>query len=306
MKYISISVFAAFLTFVITSPLKKRYVVNESCVRTVGVTITAWITEQTSHAPTSLIVQKKTDNSQALGSVEVPSIFSITSLSPISSGTSSTPASIVAYIAPTTTSTFTIPSSVVASIATVASAPASRQTSSAVQKQAGNLISTTSPLLETSFTLASIAPNTASTLAAVASATAFAQSLSTSNASGSGACGQIGGACSGDITVYDTTAGLTFEVFQKSGFGACGWLNNGTYENVFALAHGESFIQSPLFSYRSSNLLRRHDGRSVERKPLLRSQGYHHTQWQDRHRQARRQVPGVRWSIHRSLRSSLC
>ena len=39
-------------------------------------------------------------------------------------------------------------------------------------------------------------------------------------------CGKVGEPCSGDITFYDT------------GLGACGWTNDGTTENVFALAHG--------------------------------------------------------------------
>ena len=56
----------------------------------------------------------------------------------------------------------------------------------------------------------------------------------------SGSCGDVGGSCSGDVTYYDTTDGLTPEVFKVSGYGACGWLNNGTTEDVFALAHGKS------------------------------------------------------------------
>lgn len=201
MKPISIGVFALILVLAITSPLKKEDVVVENFVQTIEVTITVWVTPgQTSHAPTPSLVQKQADNSQARGPIEVPPIFSTTSLPSTSPRTCSTPASIAAYIAPTTTSTFTTPSPVFASVAAAAAtAPAS-------------------------------APN---------------QAPGTSNASGSGACGQIGGICSGDLTVYDTTAGLSPEVFQKSGFGSCGWLNNGTYENVFALAHGESPIQPP-------------------------------------------------------------
>ncbi|KAL8963652.1 MAG: hypothetical protein Q9183_004985 [Haloplaca sp. 2 TL-2023] len=50
--------------------------------------------------------------------------------------------------------------------------------------------------------------------------------------SNSGNCGEVGGSCSGDITFYDT------------GLGACGWTNDGTTENVFALAHGMMGAQS--------------------------------------------------------------
>ncbi|KAL8731305.1 MAG: hypothetical protein Q9166_003529 [cf. Caloplaca sp. 2 TL-2023] len=45
-------------------------------------------------------------------------------------------------------------------------------------------------------------------------------------------CGKVGMPCSGDITFYDT------------GLGACGWTNDGTTENVFALAHGMMGEQS--------------------------------------------------------------
>ncbi|KAL8908607.1 MAG: hypothetical protein Q9207_000695 [Kuettlingeria erythrocarpa] len=45
-------------------------------------------------------------------------------------------------------------------------------------------------------------------------------------------CGKVGMPCSGDITFYDT------------GLGACGWTNDGTTENVFALAHGMMGAQS--------------------------------------------------------------
>ena len=45
-------------------------------------------------------------------------------------------------------------------------------------------------------------------------------------ASSGGACGEIGGQCSGDITYYE------------AGLGACGWTNDGSSEDVFALAHG--------------------------------------------------------------------
>ncbi|KAL8739004.1 MAG: hypothetical protein Q9181_000286 [Wetmoreana brouardii] len=45
-------------------------------------------------------------------------------------------------------------------------------------------------------------------------------------------CGKVGMPCSGDITFYDT------------GLGACGWTNDGTAENVFALAHGMMGEQS--------------------------------------------------------------
>ena len=41
-----------------------------------------------------------------------------------------------------------------------------------------------------------------------------------------GSCGTIGGKCSGDITYYQV------------GLGACGWTNDGSSEDVFALAHG--------------------------------------------------------------------
>ncbi|KAL8873777.1 MAG: hypothetical protein Q9174_000816 [Haloplaca sp. 1 TL-2023] len=47
-----------------------------------------------------------------------------------------------------------------------------------------------------------------------------------------GNCGKVGEPCSGDITFYDT------------GLGACGWTNDGTTENVFALAHGMMGAQS--------------------------------------------------------------
>ncbi len=171
-------------------------------------------------------------------------------------------------------------------------------------KQADNSVSTISPLLETSPTPATSASYIASTVAAAASVST--QAFSTSNASVRDVCGQIGGTCSGDITVYDTAAGLTPEIFVKRGFGSCGWLSNGTYENVFALAHGESPIQQPSSLHHPSHLLCRHDGRPVERKPLLRPPGHHHTLWQDCRRQARRQMPRVRWPIHRSLRSSFC
>ena len=49
---------------------------------------------------------------------------------------------------------------------------------------------------------------------------------STSPTESGGACGQIGGTCSGDITYY------------QAGLGACGWTNDGSSEDVFALAHG--------------------------------------------------------------------
>ncbi|KAL9015321.1 MAG: hypothetical protein Q9173_000062 [Seirophora scorigena] len=45
-------------------------------------------------------------------------------------------------------------------------------------------------------------------------------------------CGEVGMPCAGDITFYDT------------GLGACGWTNDGTTENVFALAHGMMGSQS--------------------------------------------------------------
>ena len=62
------------------------------------------------------------------------------------------------------------------------------------------------------------------------------QSESNNNAddfSGSTAnCGKVGAPCSGDITFYDT------------GLGACGWTDDGTVDNVFALAHGMMGAQS--------------------------------------------------------------
>ncbi|KAI4115963.1 MAG: hypothetical protein LQ345_003534 [Seirophora villosa] len=45
------------------------------------------------------------------------------------------------------------------------------------------------------------------------------------NAGSTTDCGEVGMPCAGDITFYDT------------GLGACGWTNDGTAENVFALAH---------------------------------------------------------------------
>ncbi|KAL8953725.1 MAG: hypothetical protein Q9222_000407 [Ikaeria aurantiellina] len=45
-------------------------------------------------------------------------------------------------------------------------------------------------------------------------------------------CGKVGMPCVGDITFYDT------------GLGACGWTNDGTTENVFALAHEMMGAQS--------------------------------------------------------------
>lgn len=51
-------------------------------------------------------------------------------------------------------------------------------------------------------------------------------------ASSGGACGEIGGQCSGDITYYE------------AGLGACGWTNDGSSEDVFALAHGMMGTQS--------------------------------------------------------------
>ncbi|KAL8914465.1 MAG: hypothetical protein Q9171_000970 [Xanthocarpia ochracea] len=45
-------------------------------------------------------------------------------------------------------------------------------------------------------------------------------------------CGEVGAPCSGDITFYDT------------GLGACGWTDDGTVDNVFALAHGMMGLQS--------------------------------------------------------------
>ncbi|KAL8929334.1 MAG: hypothetical protein Q9172_000506 [Xanthocarpia lactea] len=45
-------------------------------------------------------------------------------------------------------------------------------------------------------------------------------------------CGKVGAPCSGDITFYDT------------GLGACGWTDDGTVDNVFALAHGMMGAQS--------------------------------------------------------------
>ena len=89
--------------------------------------------------------------------------------------------------------------------------------------------------------------------------------FSSSSAISDDLCGNIGGTCSGDITVYDTTAGLTPELFKVSGFGACGWLNNGTTEDVFALAHGEChnpmrFQYCPLL-----NQSPRHDGIPIQR-----------------------------------------
>ncbi|KAL8711315.1 MAG: hypothetical protein Q9220_004212 [cf. Caloplaca sp. 1 TL-2023] len=54
----------------------------------------------------------------------------------------------------------------------------------------------------------------------------IAQANTNINTGGSTAnCGKVGMPCSGDITFYDT------------GLGACGWTNDGTTENVFALAH---------------------------------------------------------------------
>ncbi|KAI4289362.1 MAG: hypothetical protein L6R35_001363 [Caloplaca aegaea] len=47
-------------------------------------------------------------------------------------------------------------------------------------------------------------------------------------------CGKVGMPCAGEITYYDTAGA----------FGACGWINDGTTENVFALAHGMMGIQS--------------------------------------------------------------
>ncbi|KAL8793366.1 MAG: hypothetical protein Q9195_004044 [Heterodermia aff. obscurata] len=47
-----------------------------------------------------------------------------------------------------------------------------------------------------------------------------------------GACGDVGGECSGDITYY------------QAGLGACGWTNDGSSEDVFALAHGMMGDQS--------------------------------------------------------------
>lgn len=53
-------------------------------------------------------------------------------------------------------------------------------------------------------------------------------------ASGGGACGEVGGKCSGDLTFYE------------AGLGACGDTNNGNTEAVFALAHGMLKANSPI------------------------------------------------------------
>ncbi|KAL8760826.1 MAG: hypothetical protein Q9184_003008 [Pyrenodesmia sp. 2 TL-2023] len=52
------------------------------------------------------------------------------------------------------------------------------------------------------------------------------------NSGSTAECGKVGMPCSGEITFYDT------------GLGACGWTNDGTTENVFALAHGMMGAQS--------------------------------------------------------------
>lgn len=56
---------------------------------------------------------------------------------------------------------------------------------------------------------------------------------SSSEGPAGGACGDVGGECSGDITYYE------------AGLGACGWTNDGSSEDVFALAHGMIRSHSP-------------------------------------------------------------
>jgi hypothetical protein len=51
-------------------------------------------------------------------------------------------------------------------------------------------------------------------------------------ANSGGACGTVGGQCSGDLTFYE------------AGQGACGWINNGYTEDVFALGAGMMGEQS--------------------------------------------------------------
>lgn len=58
--------------------------------------------------------------------------------------------------------------------------------------------------------------------------------------SGGGACGEVGGKCSGDLTFYD------------AGLGACGWYNDGNSEAVFALAVGMLHTICPLNGYKNS------------------------------------------------------
>ena len=70
----------------------------------------------------------------------------------------------------------------------------------------------------------SIDPQTESPTPVVTSQPQIAQKPPT--ASSGGACGEVGGECSGDITFYE------------AGLGACGWNNDGATEDVFALAHG--------------------------------------------------------------------
>ena len=64
------------------------------------------------------------------------------------------------------------------------------------------------------------------------------QSSSAGSGSSGGSCGTVGGQCVGDITYYE------------AGLGACGWTNDGSSEDVFALAHG-----MPIRLYVSKDML---------------------------------------------------
>lgn len=106
---------------------------------------------------------------------------------------------------------------------------------------------------------------------------------STSPTESGGACGEIGGACSGDITYYE------------AGLGACGWTNDGSSDDVFALAHGK-FHYSKERIGRVGHVLTwiRYDGRTIQRQPLLWPYGNYQGAWQANcHRQTSRQVHGL-------------
>ncbi|KAL8854748.1 MAG: hypothetical protein Q9221_000531 [Calogaya cf. arnoldii] len=105
-------------------------------------------------------------------------------------------------------------------------------------------------------------------------------------------CGQVGKPCSGEITFYDT------------GLGACGTVDDGLNENVFALAHGMMGEQSngnPFCGRKAEVTL---DGKTVVGKLVDKCMGcvgqdidLSHKMFQALAHEDRGRIPGVSWKF---------
>ncbi len=110
-----------------------------------------------------------------------------------------------------------------------------------------------------------------------------------STANSGGACGTVGGQCSGELT------------FFEAGRGACGWINDGETEDVFALAHGKPFESVISMTNNAPRLTGcRNDGNAKQRQSILWKNRHRHRRRQERQGQTGRQVHGLRTSFSES------